>query len=871
MNAGTAISRIGFILFILLPFFLNFSPALPGSEPRRAISPQALLTKISVNFKNLPMDQALSEIAQKGRFNLNYNRDRIPVNRKVSLKLSHLPAITVLQCVMDKTRTRLVVLGGGQLAILPLNNHKPQKLGISGRIMEKTSGRLISCAFILLKDPRRSTLSDEKGEFNLMDVPPGPYTIKFTAPGFKPALISGVILEGLANSPLLIYLEENIPLLHERIEVLRSYFHVNESNPVSLFSVSSEEVQRAPGSLGCISRMLRTIPGVTALSDTGSELIIRGGNPLENGFYIDNIEVPNINHLPTAGSNGGTYSALNPGLIRNVEVYSGGFSSIYGGHLSSVTEITFREGSREKFGGQANISNMMAGAMLEGPLNKGRGSAILSFRKSWLDWLQDMGIELDYVPETFDSQVKLTYDLAPGHKLNALYFFGNGSFDNHVFDERELDSSRYSQHTLGLNWTANWDESFFSNTSVSFSSIKRNSGEVTGMHNGGSKQWDIHNSATYLSIRNSNYLMTGKNHKLEFGFQLKLEAARSGYLLYNYRDASGNVIPRFARDTQYSRTHTGLFFSFTGTLFRRLTATIGLRSDYTMPGGRLHLSPRLLMNWKLADGFSLNAGFGRFYQPHSLNYLAYSPEVVGLDDMKASHYIIGLDYFPGPGTKISLEAYNKQYTNLPVNPEFPCALYSDWLMDPAVDEIYGPNAYFTRTPLVASGSAYSRGVELFVQNKFFHRFYGMFSATYFRSRYKDLNGVTRNRRYDNCYAVNLSAVYKPWKTWEFSARLTFMGGAPYTPIDFKGSEQVSAWTLDHSRYLRYRYPSYSTFNLRINKLFRFKQSSLLLYLEILNMFNRENVLSYWWAGWGPFASEEHQLPVLPILGMEFRF
>jgi len=760
---------------------LNAETPLPGP-----------LTKIiSVDLENVSFETALTTIAGKGNFKLNYNRDRIPASQKISVKMANVPAILVLRQLMDKTGTQLIVTGGGQLVVTPKT--KPKTGGGS--------------------------------------------------------------LEKKKNT------EQLLPPLKEQVEVSRDYFHENLTNPVSVISVSSEEVSRAPGAVGCVSRALRTMPGITAVTDATNEMIIRGGAPLENGFYIDNIEVPNISHLPALGSNSGSYSALHPGMVRDVEFFSGGFSADYGGYLSSVTDITFREGNRRQFGGNLGISTSMGGGIVEGPLLNGRGAFLVSFRRSWLEWTRDIGADLDYVPATFDSQVKLTFDWSPQHKINLLHLHGSGDFSSFSFNEDVRDESRYFQNTTGVNWLANWTKRFFSNTSLSYSHLQRSGSETIDLYNGGHQIWDVRDSARFLSFRNANVLTLNGRSKLEFGIRVKHESTDSRYTIYTAADNSA---------ARFQRTFGGLYVSYTGRLIKPVTATFGLRADYSSTHRVMHVSPRFSLTGDLGGGVSVNGGFGIYYQALPLSYLAYTPGVENLKDMKATHYILGFKYFPGDGTKLSIEAYSKQYRNLPVNPDYPYALYSDWLLDRTVDNIYGPGAYFSLTSLKDTTSGYSRGIELLVQKKLVDRFYAIVSASFFRSLYKDLNGILHPRIYDNRYVINLAGMYTIGRKWEFSLRLTMMGGAPYTAIDIEKSIVQSDWTLDQAKFNSARYLDYNTMNIRINRRFRLGGSKLLLYLEILNLFDTQNIDSYYWGRWNGI-SEEHQLPILPILGIEYSF
>jgi len=745
---------------------------------------------------------------------------------------------------------------------------------INGKVRESLIDLPISGVVIQAVNTTFTTLSNENGEFKILHLPAGSYNIKFSKQGFKTFIKTDIMVHPGRMTYVNVRMQEQLPRITETVEVTASYFHENEKNPTSVFNISTEEIRRAPGAASDVSRTLKTFPGVATILDSNNELIVRGGCPLENGFYIDNIEFPNINHVPLLGSTGGYYSALNSNLIQNVDFFTGGFSPDYGDHLSSITEITFREGTRNEFDGQIDINWAQAGGILEGPIVKDRGSWLVSFRKSYLDLVRSLGIlkkgDVDALPDTYDSQIKLTFDITPKHKMNVLYFRGAGIFDE---DGHKIDTmAEYIQDTLGINWVSNWSEKFLSNTSLSYSSIKRTYGETYGIRFGGKDIWKLDDSARYLSLKNSNFFNLNNSNKFEFGFQIKHESDKLDHLICEYTDNKGNIIPQSRDNYDYHSTKYSLFFSYIGNPFPGLKSTIGCRCDYSSAHDAFHLSPRLSLTYQINNNFSLNGGFGVFYQTIPINYLAYIPEAVNVKDMKAIHYILGLQYFPGPGTKITLEAYCKEYKNLPISPDLPQTSINDWVMDLTDDNLYEPNGYKIPSRLDDDGTtAYSRGVELLIQKKLTKKFYYILSATYFRSRYKDLLGIMQNRIFDNRFLINLSGGFKPNRKWEFSGRWTLAGGAPYTPIDIEKSRQLNDWILDQSRYNRARYPTYNSLNLRIDKRWYLGKSSIIIYLDVWNVFNHKNVLYYCWGKGSKRVMPEYQLPIFPILGINYEF
>jgi hypothetical protein len=733
---------------------------------------------------------------------------------------------------------------------------------ISGKVVESSTKRVIPGVYVEIINTSFSTLSNEKGEFKIAEIPAGNYSIKFSTAGFKPVIKTDVIVRPKRISYLNTEMQMQIMHLKEVVDVSGSYFHEDEKVPHSVHNLSAEEVRRATGTAGDVSRALTVLPGIgKSFSDQYNDLIVRGGNPLENAFYIDNIEVPNINHLPSLGSTGGMVSALNVDLIQNVDFFTGGFSSIYGDRLSSVTDITFREGNRKEFDAQINFSLLDAGLVLEGPIAGGKGSWLISGKSSYFELVKNLGLlDINASVSTRDMQAKLTFDINPKHNLTLLYCLGDGNynfFDGNYFGNDQV----YTHNTVGMNWRSRWSDKFFSRTSLSYASLDRNDGE-NYHYNNQIWSWSINNFDRSVSFRNVNFLFLGPKNKIEFGAQVKHEMVDIDYTTDPYTDYNGNLVPAIDTAYEYSSTKPSLFFTYIWNPFNSLTASIGFRGDYSSAQERFHLSPRLSLSFQITDNFSINGGYGIFYQTIPLNYLAYKPGFKDLHDMKAIHYILGFEYFPGSGTKIVLEFYQKKYNNLPINPNYPLNLVLD---RSAFDKYYLPD------DLVDTGTAFSRGVELLIQKKLLNKFYGIISATLFKCRYKDLLGVERPRTYDNRYMLNLSAGYKPNRKWEFSVKWIFRGGIPYTPIDIESSTAANQWILEQNMFLKERLPDYNSLNFRIDRRFYFKKANIIIYLDIWNILNRKNVGYYSWNYNRIEMETENQSPILPILGIEFEF
>ena len=333
----------------------------------------------------------------------------------------------------------------------------PLQAGETSRFAAGRSGRKASAngrsreLSIQLLNTEFSTLADESGKFKIIDVPAGNYSLRFAAAGYKTLDKTDIIVRPGRITYVNVSLDEQLLKIEENVEVTGSYFHKDETNPVSAVSVSAEEVRRAPGTAGGVTRMLKVLPGVATTASEDTDLAIRGGSPNENGYIVDNIEIPYIDHLPNLGSSGGSYSALNADLIQNVEFYSGGFSANYNGYLSAITDITLREGNRSEFDGQMNMDTLSAGFTLEGPIAKGRGAWLASFRKFYLKFLQKTGIlDLSALIGSLDGQFKMNYDISPTQKLSLLYFHLSGDLKEEASnDVRIQDTLDYAHQYPG--------------------------------------------------------------------------------------------------------------------------------------------------------------------------------------------------------------------------------------------------------------------------------------------------------------------------------------------------------------------------------------------------------------------------------------
>ncbi len=736
---------------------------------------------------------------------------------------------------------------------------------IKGRVIDSETKAPLPGVSVLIAAPAMGANADVDGNFTIKNVPVGNYTLKFSCIGYDPLSKTDIIVK--PKRITFVNAELNVsPLQMNDVVVTNRYFSRMEDQPTSSINFSSEEIRRAPGSAGDVSRIIMGLPSIAKVNDQVNSLIVRGGSPMENAFYIDNIEIPNINHYPTQGSSGGPIGLLNVDFIQDVEFSSGGFSSAYGDRLSSVMELSFREGNRDELDGQLDMAFAGFGFTGEGPIANGKGSWLFSARRSFLDLLVD-AIGTGVAPEYSDYQGKLVYDPTPNDKLTLLGVMG---IDYIGFDKDQAvedgnityGKSDIIEGVSGVNWRHLWNAKGYSNTSVSYIATKSVADHYEA-------RTDLNlidnNSLEYaVQLRNVNFYRFNPSNQLEFGVDGKIVGADYDNFISEYTDALGNTTPENRIDKRISSQKVGAFASYTWKPFDRLSLTPGARFDYFAYNENSHVSPRFSVSYKISEKTSINGAAGIYYQNLPLIILSQREENKDLKDPVAYHYILGINHLLTENTRLTLEVYDKEYDNFPLDPTTPALFVLDELS-------YRYGFFFDHATLVDNGKAYSRGVELTIQKKLAADFYGLVSGSYFRSRYQDLNGVWKDRVFDNRYTFSAEGGYKPNNKWEFSLRWIYAGGAPYTPFDIAASEAINRGVFDGSKINEVRYSDYHSLNIRFDRRFNFKGSNLIFYFSVWNAYNQKNVASYYWNEIENKKDTTNQWGFLPIFGLEYEF
>lgn len=739
------------------------------------------------------------------------------------------------------------------------------KGSIEGTVVDNTNKLPLIGVNIFISKNGIGTTTNENGKYSFSSLGVGTYEIEFSYIGYNKIVKTDIIVRPKRTTYLNIELNPTSVEL-ESVVVESGYFHEIDNKPLGTVNFSSEEVRRAPGSAGDVSRILFGLPSLAKVNDSRNSLIVRGGSPIENTFYIDNIEIPNINHFPVEGSSDGPIGLLNVDFIEDVNFYSGGFSPIFGDKLSSIMDISFREGAKDKIQTQLNLSMQGFGGAVEGPISD-RGSYMISANMSYLDLILDESETGGAIPRYGDAQAKIVCNFDDNNKITVLEVLSIDQIDLDYENAIETDLTNVYGKTngitnvLGINWQNVWGKSGYSNTSIShtFFDYNRNYSETK------SKNFLFSNTSkeNKIKLRNVNYYKLGKNHNFEFGLDAKYNFSDFDVLYAEWEDHYGNPTPRLHVKEKLSTLKSGMFAKHSMKISDKFRLDYGGRLDYFEYNDHLNFSPRISMAYELNNGIKISGSAGVFTQEIPENFLVQNENFKDLATPTSNHYVLGISKMLGESTRLSIEGYYKNYKNFPIDPSQPNVFIFDQSM---IDGLF-----LNHESLVDDGEAFSRGVEVMLQKKLASDFYGMISGSYSKTRYKDLNGTWHDRIYDNEFNFTLEGGYIPNDEWEFKLRWIYAGGAPYTPFDIEKSKSINRGIWDLENINKKRLPDYHSLNLRVDKRFYFSGSNLIVYLSVWNAYGKENIAFYSWDEKENKVGEQLQWSTMPIIGLEFEF
>jgi len=303
-----------------------------------------------------------------------------------------------------------------------------QKGIIKGRIYNEKSNQPLEFATILIQGTQIGSTSDLDGNYIFTGIEPGFKRLVVSSVGFTTTVSAEFQVQGNQTTFIDIALPETSVSLNE-VTVSQNRNLKKIESPISVLSIGVQEIEKSAGANRDVSKVVQALPGVGVTDPNRNDLIVRGGGPSENVFYLDGIEIPVINHFATQGSSGGTVGVINPDFVRQIDFYTGAFPANRGNALSSVMEIKQKDGSKDRIHTKLSVGASDAALTIDGPIGK-KSTFIVSARQSYLQFLFK-AIGLPFLPTYNDFQVKYKYQI---DKKNEISFIGIGAIDDLVLN-----------------------------------------------------------------------------------------------------------------------------------------------------------------------------------------------------------------------------------------------------------------------------------------------------------------------------------------------------------------------------------------------------------------------------------------------------
>ncbi|MEZ4829174.1 MAG: TonB-dependent receptor [Bacteroidia bacterium] len=712
---------------------------------------------------------------------------------------------------------------------------------ISGRIYNELTNLPLEYGTILLQGTNYGSFTDAEGKFEIKGIPPGLYNVEARYTGYKPEVVYEVQVSNSKPYVLEIGMteEENTT---DSVNIVASPYKQIEEAPLSLRTIGTSEIKRNPGGNRDISKVIQSLPGVASTVSFRNDILIRGGAPNENRFYIDGIETPNINHFATQGASGGPVGLINVDFIGEVDFFSGAFPANRGNALSSVFEFRQRAARDDRLGFTATVGASDLALTLEGPTGE-NSSFLFSARRSYLQLLFKV-LALPFLPNYNDYQYKHKFRFGERHELNIVSLGALDEFQLNL----GADSTAYQKYILGnlpvqtqWNYTIGASYKYFGDNGFWLVVASRNM-----LNNRAFKNVDNNEVNDFLldytsrEIENKirvEHTVRNKGFKFNFGVNYEFD---------KYTSDTYQVLPVDTIDffSQLNFSRYGAFAQVSKKVAKeRLILSLGARVDGNTFSDKManpfpQFSPRFSASYFITPELTFNFNTGIFYQLPPYTVMGYRDSRTGelanldIDYIRNKHVVSGFAYTTATNTRFSIEGYYKDYDRYPFLTRNEISLANQG----------GDFGVIGNEPAVSTSEGRTYGMEVLIQQRLFKGFYGIIAYTLGKSEFQDNAGNYIPSSWDSRHIVALTAGKKFKGEWEVGAKWRLTTGTPYTPANVAFSSLKNVWdvtrvqTPDFSLLNTERIGSYHQLDIRIDKKWFFDVWSLNLFLDIQNLY-----------------------------------
>ncbi len=771
----------------------------------------------------------------------------------------------------------LVLITGANIYAFAQGNNS-----IKGFVYEAATGEPVMFSNVYLKGTTIGGSTDENGYFNITRISDGQYTLMVTSVGFDTISESVSLAKGQTLNRRFNLKSASLNL--DAVEVTADKVEAQTETRTSVINVTPKTITKLPsvGGQADLAQYLQVVPGVIFTGDQGGQLYIRGGSPIQNKVLLDGMVVYNPFHSI------GLFSVFDTDIIRNAEVYTGGFGAEYGGRISSIMDISTRDGNKRRLSGKLGANCFGAKMMLEGPLMKAKNdddpaiTFVLSAKNSYLEstskilypYAAENGLPFNYQ----DFYAKMSLNAPNGSKFNLFGF----SFNDQVNNYKSLSDFGWNSFGAGSNFLIIPGKSpVMVEGNIAWSSYTSWMREQNNP--------DRHSNINGFNMGFTFNYFLGKN-TLKYGIEILGYA--TDYLTYsNYG--------HYRIEEKENSTEIGAFVKYKAT-FGKLLFEPSFRLQWYASLNELMPEPRIALKYNVTDRLRIKAAAGMYTQ----NFVAATSDrdvvnlfygfLSGIDNLpatfnghkvtsnlqKANHVILGTEFDLAKNITMNLEAYWKNFAQM-------TNINRNKIYDDNNDVNFGIPDIQKKDFMIETGDAYGFDVSMKFENK---RWYlwtvyalGFVNRQYEKVEGKDVVIASYAPHFDRRHNVNVILTYTAGsqREWEFSGRWNFGSGFPFTQIQgfyeylpFQDGLNIDYTVVNGELGIIYgklnegRLPTYHRFDIDVKRKFFFSEHTLLeADLSVTNVYNRANVFYV-----NVVTSETvNQLPIMPTLGLTFSF
>lgn len=719
---------------------------------------------------------------------------------------------------------------------------------LSGYVKDAKTGEPLIGATVQLTDTQLGAVTDTDGFYRIQNIPAKTYTVQALYIGYQAETRYNVVVRSGGNPDVNFDLREEASEL-EGVVVMASPFEKLQETPLSIQQLSSEEIATYPGGNNDIARVVQSLPGVSgSVGGFRNDIIIRGGAPNENVYYLDGIEIPNINHFATQGSAGGPVGLLNVSFFEGVTLSSSSFGAQYDNVLSGVLQFDQRNGNNRNFQTNIRLSSSEAAFTVEGPLFKKEQEAsntsfIASVRRSYLQLLFQV-LDLPFLPDYWDYQYKISHKI---DDYNDITITGVGAVDNFSINvPDELDEEQQAtldqvpvitqwNTTAGISWKRRLkDGSGFMTTALS-----------TNILNNDFRQYEDNVNESGLFLSN---ISQEQETKVRYTYTkfLKDWVLTTGGVVQNadYSNETEDLVNNFQFDNSINFWRYGIFAQTSCSFFgEKMGLSAGIRFDgnsFTENGNNIYrtFSPRLALSYKLdkAGKWTANASAGRYFKIPPYTILGFTDNEGNFANqdaeyIRSDHLVAGIEHLLTLTTRITVEGFYKRYSDYPVSITDSVSLAN----------LGGDFSVLGNEPVASVGLGRTYGLEFLFQKKLTRNFYGILACTFYRSEFTGFDEEEYiASTWDNRTLITFTGGYKFGDNWEVSARVRYLGETPFAPVDQEATlANYPAIIRDFSQLGTVTLDPFNQTDLRIDKKWNLKGFTLDVFLELQNVLAQE--------------------------------